>query len=1195
MKIGWVALVTVFLLGSVGLAADAPIPTYYQGFEKGRIDGPVGRAGHRFKTDGRALVDLDRGTLAFFHQSKNEPSEMEWNNIGGVHTHRQSGYWGMGALFQTRRQDFLFNLYDIGFYAPPLHLPSPFGRWKAGEWHHLCAVWDRAEGIKVYEDGKLVDSNWGEYHWQWSVLPKLLSVAAPVDEVYVYNQCLTDAQVAELAVGKAPTGPAIPISEPAKRRAKDLARYGWFGESLAALTVVTAQKAQQLTFARIKGCRDARRPVAQPIDGYLSSSWPDHKYGASIRGQRLTMTFEDGVDCDRIAIFSHRNLNGELLVPEGREERAIGKVNIPHATFFHQRLSEPLTGTELTLKRKYGQLGQIMFYRSDALTERPATGTSYSLAKLEAFPATDQGKTLQGETPHRFWNPVALSPEKSEAWSLTTTAFGGFQAMAEEPKGGEAIDGILIDLVVEGLSEPTPVHIEVKEPIHTERTWLVADLALHPKGTGKQTYTVRLKGRPVITLPPMEYEVKLKKKRTELRTMPGQGISVCVTAANSATWSMGEGGTSVRLCSVDKASILEKAADDQIEFMRDAYSYLMEGHLYREKSIQLPIRWLARFAPQRRKFQQMWERVDTVRPNFVDVNVPAIEWTAPANDTGWPEWAFWQKRAMDRLRKHLHWIIDNKQIWTGEIGGIWNDDSTHVENWMGYMLALDGSGKIKTAMDRYWDGVWRYQLTDGVGKYTQDAGHYSEEGSSNLGMRLLIEYGNPLAYARTLQATKKLSLWLIDNGKGGLKFKSFYPGPDGAWMEGAFDLSEKKVSGHAMDLLVSPGYLAWYNRHPEAGRILSGFISRAGFVRSARARYNDPAAVREDYRKALENPFDPYNKPSFHIDAINEVGLTEAQRTKLAIAYKALPKIPHYRPWQSTDTPWFYWKVSGDERFLVDTYKRVLEWFNSHDWLNSEAMPSMDRCPLPRNSVIRSRLGATVANRGSSYIMYPYHAISFTKGTDQVASLVTENLENRMAVRLYPFTAKELPVQIRTWRLNGRFTVTLADDTDNDGKADAVRWSREMDLETGSAIDLVLPAKQGAILSATLIKAKVVDYAAADPAISLDTCELVYGDHLVVKVYNNGLRPVKDLLVRVCDAKTGRVVANGEKRIAEIEAPTDLVPRWKRVEFKNINCNTWGAFSIEIDPEKKAEDRTRLNNKVLFKYRSTFDLPYGWH
>ena len=56
---------------------------------------------------------------------------------------------------------------------------------------------------------------------------------------------------------------------------------------------------------------------------------------------------------------------------------------------------------------------------------------------------------------------------------------------------------------------------------------------------------------------------------------------------------------------------------------------------------------------------------------------------------------------------------------------------------------------------------------------------------------------------------------------------------------------------------------------------------------------------------------------------------------------------------------------------------------------------------------------------------------------------------------------------------------------------------------------------------------------AADPAVSLSTVEFVYGDHLTVKVYNIGTKPVDDVLVRVRDGVVALKSALSDRAAAE--------------------------------------------------------------
>ena len=1186
------------LIGLQAVAAVDPTPVLCEGFEAtGTLTGRVGKAGKSYLRDARGLVNMERGTIAYFYQSATEPKETEWNSLGGVSSENDAGYWRSIMRFQLRRREFLFNYFDVGFYSPPLKFESIFGRWKAGEWHHLAAVWDRLQGVTIYEDGKRVNSNWGRHRWEWSCNPESFALSGPVDEVAVFADCLTDAQIAQLARGEKVTGPVIPTLAMELRRPLELARMGWTGEDLAALPVVTPDQPLAFTFARINRCVDAKRPVAYPIEGLWQTTWPSLKYGPSIRGQRLEMALDDGQSYDRIRLFIHRPFSGELVRPtiSGKDE-SILPIQVAQSMFWHRRLPAPCSDTALVLKREAGQMGQIDLYRVDPLdaARLPAKTEAYSFVSTNQFPDTEPGKVLMGEVPRDQWNPVAAVKGPVAAWALESPAFGGFQAIAEEPADAQAFDGVVATFVVEGLTEPTPVHIEVKEPVLTDRVWLAADAVLKPQGSGRQSFVLVLKGKPVINLPPMPYRKSPGKGRlsAEALTLPGVGFTVKVTAANPVTWIMGQGGSSVKFAVTELAAALPKATDDQVEWMREAYAENMEGHRYSWRRIQMPLRWLAKFAPDRMECRQMWERVEDSRPNYVGLDVKPLVYPEPANNTGAPEWAFWQKVVMDLHRSAVHRIIDQQQVWTGELGGVWNDDSDHMENWIDYILCIDGQGNINDAMQRYWNGVYNYQLTEGVGKYTQDTCHYSEEGSSSLGMRLLVDYGDPVAYARTMAAVSHIKNWVNPDPKGGYLFKSGWVGPDSAWTEGAF-LLNKKPTGHETDVLVSLGYLVWYNRHPQAVDYIVGLTPGMHFLSAAYDRVTDWKAARKRYADTLALKEEKTSTGAL-IYYANEVGVPEAVRKTYATPYQPLGKVAHYMGYKDTDEHWLAWKMSGDIRFLVDSYKRTAGWFYSHDWLNTDARPSMDRNPLPRTSLTRSRLGAIAANRGSSGNDWPLYALSYVRGGDEAAALVTENEENRFAVRLYPFTAQPMEMQIRAWRCNGTFKVTLASDKNDDGVPEETIWEQEMALDRGADIRFTLPPKQGSMLMVRPIKVAEPNYDRPDPAISLNSIELVYGDQLVVKVYNNGTRPVDDVLVRVRDARSGEIISGGEQSTGPIEAPLDLKPRLKTVEFKNVNANTYGGLIIEIDPDHRIDDFNRHNNSVVLNYRATFTLDQGW-
>jgi hypothetical protein len=1166
------ALVLLASLAFVSTArAEELKELFYEPFDNGKEAGVVGKAGARLSVEGRDKIDLDRGTFAFFVKSPAAPEISEWNRLAGVNAQRANGYWGMVMSFEMRLDDFLFSLYDTGNYSPALKFQPNLGRWKAGEWHHLAAVWDRNEGVTIYEDGKRVASDWGRRRWEWSFVPATLFVNGPCDEVHVYASCLADAQIAQLARGEKPTGQPLSVTEPAKRRGADLARMGWDPEQVKRLASVEAGRGVQFTSARFLGCVDSRRPVAQPFEGVVDATWPLVKYGTSIRGRELEITLAPKSSYDHARLLLQRPFSGALVhrAEDGRET-PLAAVEAGQPMVWHARLEGVVARDKLLLKRTTGQMGQIDFYRVEPLATAPKDGADLFFGQAQDFPKGEPGLALMGETPVRFRQPVAAATDGGPAWTLAAPAMGGFQAVTPPPADAQAFDGARVTLVAEGLSEPTPVRIVVKEPVLPQRNWLVADAVLVPKGAGRQVFTLALKGRPVVNLPPL----RLPQKGKPAIDVPGVPFAVTVTAANPVSWAMGAGGCSVAFLTTDMAAALPAAVEDQVEFMREGYAELMEGHLYRDKHIQVPLTWLAKFAPDHPKFRQMYERVDSPQL-FEGIAVPKIEWKETANASGAPDWAFWQMQAMKENLRIVHWYIDNAQVGTGEYGGIWNDDTDHVENWIEYALACDDTGKVKESLRKFWDGVWFLQLEQGVGKYPQDCCHFYEEGMGAHSMRSLVDYGDPVVMERVMAASSHYDKWLRFSPDGQCAWLSEYVSVNGAWTKGAFGENPRQ-GGHKWDIMVPAGYMVWYNRHPEAGKWYLGLPRGAGFHGGARDHLTGMDEARKRYIETAVSARGAKNDVRAVSMCIDEVGLTEEVRKAQGREYKPLGKIRHYISYSDTDEHWMLYQTTGDVRYLVDSYKRVCEWFNSHDWLNSAAMPSMDRNPLPRTSVARARIGSLAANRGASQLVWPYHALSYVKGGDQVAALVTENVANRLTARFYAFSDRPHDMTLRVWRMDpGTFKVTLFNDRDDDGRPEEAIMTREMPLDRGAFIDLTLPQRQCSILKIEAVKTQPMEFDLPDAAVSALDAEWPEGRPLQVRVHNIGRKPAENVLVRV---RRGTAVL-GEQRVDHIDAPLDLKPRVKVVSFPNLPV-AGGSVTVEIDPDGKVADMNRHNNRI---------------
>jgi len=1194
-------------------------------------DGVVGRAAHSVKRyngiryDGRGNIDLDRGTFALFYKPLFEPDVAAWQSLCGVSTDVE-GYWAGVIQFMNKKtmgsgNTFALHFFDIGRTTPVLEFQPIYQRWHKGQWHHLAVVWDRHEGITIYEDGKRAASNWGKYRWAWNQVPRMLVFGnwqystAPfaVDEVHVYASCLTDAQIAQLAKGENPTGQPIPIKPPAERRPAELARMGWKPEDLAEMPVVKADSAIRFTFARVLRSIDAKRLVAQPFEGLLQSCWPLQKYGASTKGRSLEIRFAQDQTFDRVRLFAHHVFSGRLQeVLPGVGTKDLLEIDAPRPNW-RARFGDVRRDRSLILQRDGGSLGQIDFFSVDSVSVLPKNLLTYgAFERLDRMPTTLAGRAALGDTPARFDNParavkkgdrsnLCAAPSgpsrqigpvpffhataETKQWTSTSPAFGGFQLLTPMLTEPTAMDGVILKLVTEGLTEPTPVRIVVKEPVLPQRQWLAADVILQPNSQPRQSFSIHLTGRSVVNHPKREQEF-----RGADHSEPGREVAVLVTAANPVTWVMGDDGCCLSLCLADMETALPIAVQDQVEYAREAYAEHNEGHIWDNISppgwgrLYYPLKWLMAYAPEERAAMQLADRV-----GWRDEPLPFAE---PTNDTGAPDWAFWQMQAMNECKRIVHWIIDNRQVENGELGGVWGDDTDMLEYWSDYALACDDDRKITDALRRFWDGVYEHSLVEGVSRTIRDNLHSYEEGMGCISHQLLVDYGDPTAIEHVMRACSHYyPKWMTKNDDGTYSFRSNYLGYPGVYTEGGMG---RDVSRNGL-LLFPAAYLTWYNRHPEATKyVLNWKLSpeAGGLVGDAylRLKYPDDDERKKLYLERVKKG-EPRTRPLQLNALLDETGMRDEWQDWLVKGAKAnswrffsgeLPKYAGYSP-RMTEYFWLAYRATGDMDYLVQSYKQACMFINNQDWLYTVAQPSTDRIPLPRTSVIRARLGSLAVQRGASELFWPRHGLSYTKGSHQVSALVTQNTDTTLQSRFYSFADKNHDLELRVWRLlPGTYKATLSHDRNDDGVAEAAISKQTLALDRGAYVNLTLPPRQSSILNIEAVKTHEPAYDLPDPSIGPADLHLESGGTLHIKVHNVGTRPVENLSVRATDVQTGTVI--GQATVDTIPPPLDLQPKISLLAIPNADALSKGTIAVELDPERKHPDMNRYNNRVVFRH-----------
>jgi hypothetical protein len=141
-----------------------------------------------------------RGTLACWCRIPERPGPLDVQRILFVQS-KERGYWTYLATMEWQESVFRAMVFDF-YHGHGWHDPTGLPGLKAGAWHHIALAWDQAEGTKFFLDGRPLGSTCGKQAWWERPTPHAIHlswVGAAYDELCIYDQVLSDVEVAALA------------------------------------------------------------------------------------------------------------------------------------------------------------------------------------------------------------------------------------------------------------------------------------------------------------------------------------------------------------------------------------------------------------------------------------------------------------------------------------------------------------------------------------------------------------------------------------------------------------------------------------------------------------------------------------------------------------------------------------------------------------------------------------------------------------------------------------------------------------------------------------------------------------------------------------------------------------------------------------------------------------------------------------
>ncbi|TCC96621.1 tetratricopeptide repeat protein [Pedobacter hiemivivus] len=607
---------------------------------------------------------------------------------------------------------------------------------------------------------------------------------------------------------------------------------------------------------------------------------------------------------------------------------------------------------------------------------------------------------------------------------------------------------------------------------------------------------------------------------------------------------------------------------------------------------------------------------------------------------GAPQWAVKQHEAMQRMLKIIYWWVNERQEANGELGGKYGDDVEILRWWLPAILGADDA-TAKRGYMRLADGVWNSGIMErGFAKKIDDVEHAAELFRDTHPSMFMIRYGDPEYIERCLISMQNFEkVWTGITPKGHRHFKSCYLSATAVLEQAPMNV-DVPLNARA----VLPGlWAAWYNRNPTLIKLFSEW-GNAWVADAARTDGGKPAGVlpaaiafADDgigahtgkwYDPGLE--YDYYKWESLgHVNEmqaqlIGMYGITSntaflkpvnsCYDLMIGAAQEKLPENPEQGSlnWVKkvllqggvdkggadnpmTDVfamagrisnsskydefialhgnPYNKYLVNKDPETINKGFEELLNSLRYNFPLLTTEVKYTDRVYVRGSELL---FGMYTGHFGSGY-EYPSTVATWKNTGPDMGVFVRHGDATSATVSLYNF-GETRTVTMQTWLLEpGTYKLSSGTDTNDDGEIDADQLERILVLkERVNQVQLQVPAGKLQAVRIEQLKAYPKIEAAADVALS-DRDISIANDQLSVKIHNVGNVTAKNIRVELW-AGSRKI---GLSKIAEIPAPNDLVPRWKKISFKINTGMAISAISVRVFTDHP--EITTLNNTASYR------------
>jgi hypothetical protein len=575
------------------------------------------------------------------------------------------------------------------------------------------------------------------------------------------------------------------------------------------------------------------------------------------------------------------------------------------------------------------------------------------------------------------------------------------------------------------------------------------------------------------------------------------------------------------------------------------------------------------------------------------------EFQQPIAPDGMPLWAFRQIEQLKLLKYFIHWWIDNRQIENGEFGGGLSDDGDLTNLWPGAALMGITPEKITESVLAEMEAFYHNEMfSNGLSTILTDELHSYEEGIQVLPQVMLLKYGDPKAVERLMETARAYERLTGINDAGHRHIRSSYFSGTQIIEEGVWQWSKPYSY-----LILHPGLsLVEFNGHPKIKELLLEIAN--GLLAHRRKNTDGHFYLPADINFLTDEDRDEGNRFANHLfwaawrwtedkkyllplkDEIKQ-GNFKVLSSLNANVIDLLDKRKSWgQQFSSSINPkekddysrHLAWQITGDKRFLEAYYADQIQMSTQRMYLVTEGHWWSDRVRVASAELQRSRLGGVALMRSA---IYPGHAISWRfqspANAESVAMLVPKNTASYLKIIAYNPEIDSVNAIMTAWDMApGTWQVITGIDEDGDDTADQVIDKSSVMLERTRDLKLTFAPGVTTIIELSLKSKAKPMWQRSDLGISTDDIRFAENSvHVTIHNLGSVTSPISSIALLNPD---GKIISMNT--VPSMEAPLDLLPKTSEVTITfPANLDLTG-YRLCIDPDKKLNEITRLNNSV---------------